>query len=182
MRSTLLHDIAQALRLPWYADKDLAIKRIVDEGKKDIPLVADVFAGRTTFEKAVEPLVLENFRTKNPYAVCRSEAFRNEAKRICEQVKDVFSSWTMDRTTMPHSRMVPLVFFLILAVLPSLAIYSIIWLGTGSPVEAFRVLLGKGWQFFRWLPIAGIGMWLVCVISSERLEERRAGKEGRSGW
>lgn len=85
----LIENISEALRLPWHVDKDLALKRIVDEGKKNILLVADVLTGRTTFEATVEPIVKESFRTRNPYAVCRSKAFRKDAARIQEQTKDV---------------------------------------------------------------------------------------------
>ncbi|MFA5986557.1 MAG: hypothetical protein WC819_04405 [Parcubacteria group bacterium] len=88
---SLLTLLQKVKSLPKYLHQH-AIKSIGTKWRKERPLVEDVLSGRTTFEKAITPLVEEN--TKLTYfscydGVCNSEQFDGIVKDCKEKFADI---------------------------------------------------------------------------------------------
>lgn len=85
--------VCKELGLPECADKKKNLRTLIETWKQKSPVVADVLAGRYTFEEIVKPIVKENFRVRFPYyfnGACRSKEFQEQAKKLEERLKDVY--------------------------------------------------------------------------------------------
>ena len=79
-------------------DRDKALHDLIETWKQKAPVVADVLAGRDSFEQIVKPLVEENLYASFPCsrkAARSSEEFRRETKSIAKRLDDVipFDGW-----------------------------------------------------------------------------------------
>jgi len=92
--SQFYSQVWEAVALPEYVDRKQTLRTLIDIWKQKAPIVADVLAGRYSFEQVVEPLVKENLRIRFPYfhnGACCSGEYQREAASASERLKDVLS-------------------------------------------------------------------------------------------
>lgn len=94
IKSDFYSDAHELAKLPNYVNREQALRDLVAIWKRKSPIVADVLAGRDSFEKIVEPIVKENLRIRFPYylnGACSSEEYQRRAKEIEGRLQGVLS-------------------------------------------------------------------------------------------
>ncbi|MBI4118319.1 MAG: hypothetical protein HY455_02190 [Parcubacteria group bacterium] len=92
---SFFQSVQAVLALPDADDRKVVMDRVVARWKEKSPLVADVLAGKTTFENTVRPLVERNLTGLGRFFYSRrafkTEAFKRVAQETREKVGDTLS-------------------------------------------------------------------------------------------
>ncbi|MFA4954062.1 MAG: hypothetical protein WC641_02015 [Patescibacteria group bacterium] len=152
-------------------DQDKILHDLIETWKHKAPVVADVLAGRDSFEQIVKPLVEQNLRIRFPCSrkAARSpEEFRREAENITKRLDDVIPLDWWFVGPFPHYDLMtsPLVFpkfqFYMFLLYPLLLALGAFALGYHNGVFAFGMLL----TCLKWGALVSLTLTSMQLVAS----------------